>query len=80
MRKFEKLPESKVIFNADVAVMVRSEVPGSEPSLMQCFTGEGQWGAGHVGGAIGIHGADLARHVKHNLRDHNQIYFFRNTL
>ncbi|KAI4565683.1 hypothetical protein MJT46_009058 [Ovis ammon polii x Ovis aries] len=39
MRKFEKLPESKVIFNADVAVMVRSEVPGSEPSLMQCLAG-----------------------------------------
>uniref|UniRef100_A0A4W2IQ22 Thyroglobulin n=1 Tax=Bos indicus x Bos taurus TaxID=30522 RepID=A0A4W2IQ22_BOBOX len=37
MRKFEKLPESKVIFNADVAVTVRSEVPGSESSLMQCL-------------------------------------------
>ena len=80
MRKFEKLPESKVIFSADVAVMVRSEVPGSESSLMQCLAGKGQWGDGHVGGAIGIHGADLAKHVNYNLGDHNQIYFFRNTL
>ena len=80
MRKFEKLPESKVIFSADVAVMVRSEVPGSESSLMQCLAGKGQWGDGHVGGAIGIHGADLAKYVKYNLGDHNQIYFFRNTL
>ncbi|XP_022409716.1 thyroglobulin isoform X2 [Delphinapterus leucas] len=37
MRKFEKLPESKVIFDADVAVLVKSEVPGSESSLTQCL-------------------------------------------
>ncbi|KAB0371896.1 hypothetical protein FD755_016834 [Muntiacus reevesi] len=37
MRKFEKLPESKVIFSADAAVMVRSEVAGSESSLIQCL-------------------------------------------
>lgn len=41
MRKFEKLPESKVIFDADVAVLVKSEVPGSESSLTQCLAGEG---------------------------------------
>ena len=67
MRKFEKLPESKVIFSADAAVMVRPEVPGSESSLTQCLAGEGRWGAGHVGGAIGIHSADLARHIKYNI-------------
>ena len=61
-------------------MLMWSEVPGSESSLMQCLAGEGQSGAGHVGGAIGIHGADLAKHVKYNLGDHNQIYFFRNTL
>nr|XP_058899033.1 thyroglobulin isoform X16 [Kogia breviceps] len=37
MRKFEKLPESKVIFDADVAVVVKSQVPGSESSLTQCL-------------------------------------------
>ncbi|XP_037658919.1 thyroglobulin isoform X3 [Choloepus didactylus] len=37
MRKFEKAPESKVIFSADVPVMVRSKVPGSEAPLMQCL-------------------------------------------
>ncbi|KAB0362954.1 hypothetical protein FD754_007110 [Muntiacus muntjak] len=37
MRKFEKLPESKVIFSADAAVMVRSDVAGSESSLTQCL-------------------------------------------
>ncbi|NP_001161890.1 thyroglobulin precursor [Sus scrofa] len=36
MRKFEKLPESKVIFTADVAVL-GSKVPDSESSLMQCL-------------------------------------------
>ncbi|KAB1257965.1 Thyroglobulin [Camelus dromedarius] len=36
MRKFEKVPESKVIFNANVAVGVRSEVPASESSLTPC--------------------------------------------
>ncbi|XP_006155589.1 thyroglobulin [Tupaia chinensis] len=39
MQKFEKVPESKVIFNADVSVMVKSKVPGSESSLMQCLAG-----------------------------------------
>ncbi|XP_057591090.1 thyroglobulin isoform X2 [Hippopotamus amphibius kiboko] len=37
MRKFEKLPESKVIFNVDIAVVVRSEVPSAESSLTQCL-------------------------------------------
>ncbi|XP_032323561.1 thyroglobulin isoform X1 [Camelus ferus] len=37
MRKFEKVPESKVIFNANVAVGVRSEVPASESSLTPCM-------------------------------------------
>ncbi|KAM6215082.1 thyroglobulin [Rhynchocyon petersi] len=38
MRKFEKVPESKVTFSADFPVMVRSEAPGSEFPLMQCLT------------------------------------------
>ncbi|XP_077023848.1 thyroglobulin [Tamandua tetradactyla] len=37
MRKFEKVPESKVTFSADVPVLVRSRVPGSESPLMQCL-------------------------------------------
>ncbi|KAF5915298.1 hypothetical protein HPG69_011763 [Diceros bicornis minor] len=37
MQKFEKVPESKVLFNADIAVVVGSKVPGSESPLMQCL-------------------------------------------
>ncbi|XP_037369130.1 thyroglobulin [Talpa occidentalis] len=37
MRKFEKVPESNVIYSADVAVAVRSRVPGSESPLVQCL-------------------------------------------
>ncbi|XP_007938731.1 thyroglobulin [Orycteropus afer afer] len=37
MREFERVPESKVIFSADVPVTVRSKVPGSELPLMQCL-------------------------------------------
>ncbi|XP_058132055.1 thyroglobulin [Dasypus novemcinctus] len=37
MRKFEKAPESKVIFSADVPVLGRSKVAGSESTLMQCL-------------------------------------------
>nr|XP_019579661.1 PREDICTED: thyroglobulin [Rhinolophus sinicus] len=37
MQKFEKAPESTVVFSTDVAVGVRSRVPGSEPRLMQCL-------------------------------------------
>uniref|UniRef100_A0A8C4FDB8 Thyroglobulin n=1 Tax=Catagonus wagneri TaxID=51154 RepID=A0A8C4FDB8_9CETA len=37
MRKFEKVPESKVTFSADVAVVLGSKVPGSESSLTQCL-------------------------------------------
>ncbi|XP_078297761.1 thyroglobulin isoform X1 [Panthera onca] len=38
MQKFEKAPESKVTFRADVTVAGRSRVPGSEPPLTQCLT------------------------------------------
>ncbi|XP_055968176.1 thyroglobulin [Sorex fumeus] len=37
MQKFEKFPESKVIFNADTAVVIRSKVPDFESPLMQCL-------------------------------------------
>ncbi|XP_008568520.1 PREDICTED: thyroglobulin [Galeopterus variegatus] len=37
MQKFEKAPESKVIFNGDVPVVVRSKVPDSESPLVQCL-------------------------------------------
>ncbi|ELK11652.1 Thyroglobulin [Pteropus alecto] len=37
MQKFEKAPESKVVFDADVAVGVKSRVPGSESPLVQCL-------------------------------------------
>ncbi|XP_049710027.1 thyroglobulin isoform X2 [Elephas maximus indicus] len=38
MRKFEKAPESKVIFSADVPFVISSKVLGSEESpLMQCL-------------------------------------------
>ncbi|XP_069321496.1 thyroglobulin [Eulemur rufifrons] len=37
MQKFEKAPESKVVFDANVPMAIRSKVPGSEFSLMQCL-------------------------------------------
>ncbi|XP_003792914.1 thyroglobulin [Otolemur garnettii] len=37
MQKFEEAPESKVIFDANTSVAVRSQVPGSEFPLMQCL-------------------------------------------
>ncbi|XP_060058359.1 thyroglobulin [Erinaceus europaeus] len=37
MRKFEKFPESKMIFKEDISTSVRSKVPDSEASLMQCL-------------------------------------------
>ncbi|XP_036293424.1 thyroglobulin [Pipistrellus kuhlii] len=37
MQKFEKVPESKVVFDAEVAAGVRSRVPGSESPLAQCL-------------------------------------------
>uniref|UniRef100_A0A8C5YWL3 Thyroglobulin n=1 Tax=Marmota marmota marmota TaxID=9994 RepID=A0A8C5YWL3_MARMA len=37
IRKFEKVSDSKVIFNTNAPVMVKSKVPGSEPSVMQCL-------------------------------------------
>ncbi|XP_054446492.1 thyroglobulin [Pteronotus mesoamericanus] len=37
MQKFERAPESKVMFSADVAVGVRSKVLGSESALVQCL-------------------------------------------
>ncbi|XP_046498238.1 thyroglobulin [Equus quagga] len=37
MQKFEKVPESQVLFNADVAVEVRSRVPDSDSPLIQCL-------------------------------------------
>ncbi|XP_073086260.1 thyroglobulin [Manis javanica] len=37
MQKFEKAPESKVVFNADVAVVVKSKVPANESPLVQCL-------------------------------------------
>ncbi|KAK1331879.1 hypothetical protein QTO34_007555 [Cnephaeus nilssonii] len=39
MQKFEKVPESKVVFDAEVAAEVRSQVPGSESPLAQCLAG-----------------------------------------
>lgn len=48
MQKFEKVPESKVVFDAEVATGVRSRVPGSESPLAQCLAGEGQ-ACGHLG-------------------------------
>ncbi|XP_023613541.1 thyroglobulin [Myotis lucifugus] len=39
MQKFEKVPESKVVFDAEVAAGVRSQVPGSEFPLAQCLAG-----------------------------------------
>uniref|UniRef100_A0ABI7WJ79 Thyroglobulin n=1 Tax=Felis catus TaxID=9685 RepID=A0ABI7WJ79_FELCA len=38
MQKFEKAPDSKVTFHADVTVAGRSRVPGSESPLTQCLT------------------------------------------
>ncbi|XP_055482670.1 thyroglobulin isoform X1 [Psammomys obesus] len=37
MRKFEKAPESKVIFDAISPVIVKSRVPGAESPLVQCL-------------------------------------------
>lgn len=45
MQKFEKVPESKVVFDAEVAAGVRSQVPGSEFPLAQCLAGE-RWDVG----------------------------------
>ncbi|XP_059528341.1 thyroglobulin [Myotis daubentonii] len=39
MQKFEKVPESKVVFDAEVATGLRSQVPGSEFPLAQCLAG-----------------------------------------
>ncbi|XP_014400466.1 PREDICTED: thyroglobulin [Myotis brandtii] len=39
MQKFEKVPESKVVFDTEVASGVRSQVPGSEFPLAQCLAG-----------------------------------------
>uniref|UniRef100_A0A8C0WJV7 Thyroglobulin n=1 Tax=Castor canadensis TaxID=51338 RepID=A0A8C0WJV7_CASCN len=39
MQKFEKAPESKVIFNADTPGLVKSRIPGSESPLVQCLAG-----------------------------------------
>nr|XP_054102612.1 thyroglobulin isoform X1 [Callithrix jacchus] len=38
MQKFEKTPESKVVFDASAPVAVRSKVPDSEFPVMQCLT------------------------------------------
>ncbi|XP_063565590.1 thyroglobulin isoform X5 [Gorilla gorilla gorilla] len=38
MQKFEKVPESKVIFDANAPVAVRSKVPDSEFPVMKCLT------------------------------------------
>ena len=46
MQKFEQAPGSKVMFNADVAMGVRSKVPASESPLAQCLAGKGR---GEVG-------------------------------
>lgn len=46
MQKFEKAPESKVVFNADVAVVVKSKVPANESPLVQCLAGKRWWGDG----------------------------------
>lgn len=61
MRKFEKAPDSKVIFNTDAPVMVRSKVPGSEFPLMQCLAGKGRWGDGHVGNGVEMCSADVGQ-------------------
>ncbi|KAG8515493.1 Thyroglobulin, partial [Galemys pyrenaicus] len=37
MRKFEKVPDSNVLYSADIAVAVRSRVPASESPLAQCL-------------------------------------------
>lgn len=46
MQKFEKVPESEVVFDADMALGVGSKVPGSGSPLMQCLAGEGGVGTG----------------------------------
>ncbi|KAK2095028.1 hypothetical protein P7K49_026444 [Saguinus oedipus] len=47
MQKFEKAPESKVVFDANAPVAVRSKVPDSEFPVMQCLTGEERRGDVH---------------------------------
>ncbi|XP_036063969.1 thyroglobulin isoform X1 [Onychomys torridus] len=37
MQKFEKAPESKVIFDANSPVIVKSKVPGADSPLVQCL-------------------------------------------
>uniref|UniRef100_A0A8C6RKV2 Thyroglobulin type-1 domain-containing protein n=1 Tax=Nannospalax galili TaxID=1026970 RepID=A0A8C6RKV2_NANGA len=37
MRKFEKLPEAKVLFNTDAPAIVRSRVPDLDSPLVQCL-------------------------------------------
>ncbi|XP_041527872.1 thyroglobulin isoform X1 [Microtus oregoni] len=37
MQKFEKVPESKVIFDASSPVIVKSKVPGADSPLVQCL-------------------------------------------
>lgn len=64
MQKFEKVPESQVLFNADVAVEVRSRVPDSDSPLIQCLAGEGWWRDGHMEKGIEISSTDLARQIK----------------
>lgn len=78
MRKFEKLPESKVIFTADVAVL-GSKVPDSESSLMQCLAGEGWWEgkARHLDSAIEICCAGLARHGQVRPLERSSIVLYR---
>lgn len=65
MQKFEKVPESKVVFDAEVAAGVRSQVPGSEFPLAQCLAGEG-WAHGHLENGVEAGSADLARQTKQN--------------
>ena len=40
MQKFEKVPESKVIFDANSPVIVKSKVPGADSPLVQCLAGK----------------------------------------
>lgn len=64
MQKFEKAPESTVVFSADVAVGVRSSVPGSEPRLMQCLAGKRWWGDGPLETGVEGSSTDLTRRIK----------------
>lgn len=61
MQKFEKAPESKVIFDTNAPVAVRSKVPDSEFPVMQCLTGEEWWGDVHSEEGVEISSAESCR-------------------